>query len=64
MDALIITARGHGRSVDVHALIAVGVTVDGGREVLGLDVASDEDGAGWLALLRSLTAWGHAVLVG
>jgi Transposase, Mutator family len=26
--------------------------------VLGLDVVSDEDGAGWLAFLRSLTARG------
>jgi transposase-like protein len=44
--------------VIVHALIAVGVTADGQREVLGLDVVSGEDGAGWLAFLRSLTARG------
>jgi putative transposase len=43
------------RTVNVHALVAVGVNGDGGREVLGLDVASTEDGAGWLAFLRSLT---------
>ena len=43
---------------NVHALIAVGVNGDGGREVLGLDVAATEDGAGWLAFLRSLTARG------
>ncbi len=58
MDALAIQVREHGRMVNVHALIAVGVNADGGREVLGLDVASDEDGAGWLAFLRSLTARG------
>jgi putative transposase len=58
MDALAIKVREHGRTVNVHALIAVGVNADGGREVLGLDVASDEDGAGWLAFLRSLTARG------
>jgi putative transposase len=28
--------------------------VDGRREVLGLDVVTAEDGAGWLAFLRSL----------
>ncbi len=50
--------REAGRTVNVHALIAVGVNADGQREVLGLDVASDEDGAGWLAFLRSLTARG------
>src|SRR4030095_11420993 len=42
----------------VHALIAVGVNGDGQREVLGVDVSSQEDGAGWLAFLRSLTARG------
>jgi putative transposase len=57
MDALTVKAREHGRTVNVHALVAVGVNADGGREVLGLDVVSDEDGAGWLAFLRSLTAW-------
>lgn len=50
--------REAGRTVNVHALIAVGVNADGQREVLGVDVASDEDGAGWLAFLRSLTARG------
>jgi putative transposase len=58
MDALVIKVREHGRTVNVHALVAVGVNADGGREVLGLEVASDEDGAGWLAFLRSLTARG------
>jgi transposase-like protein len=60
MDALTMKVREHGRTVNVHALIAVGVNADGQREVLGLDVASDEDGAGWLAFLRSLTARGLA----
>jgi putative transposase len=35
---------------------------DGQREVLGLDVASGEDGAGWLAFLRGLVARGLAGL--
>ena len=42
----------------MHALIAVGVNADGHREILGLDVATAEDGAGWLAFLRSLIARG------
>jgi transposase-like protein len=58
MDALVIKVREHGRTVNVHALFAVGVNADGDREVLGLDVCSDEDGARWLAFLRSLTAPG------
>lgn len=40
--------------VNVDALIATGVNADRHREILGLDIASTEDGAGWLALLRGL----------
>jgi len=58
VDALVIKVREHGRTINVHALVAVGVNADGGREVLGLEISSDEDGAGWLAFLRSLTARG------
>jgi putative transposase len=58
VDALAIKVREGGRTVNVHALIAVGVNADGHREVLGLDVASCEDGAGWLGFLRGLTARG------
>jgi hypothetical protein len=49
VDALVIRVREHGRTINVHALVAVGVNADGGREVLGVEVTSDEDGAGWLA---------------
>jgi putative transposase len=41
---------------------ATGVTADGGREVLGLDVGDAEDGAFWTAFLRSLKARGLAGL--
>ena len=34
------------------------MNVDGHREILGLQVTSAEDGAGWLALFRDLTARG------
>lgn len=58
VDALVIIVHEAGRTINVHALIAVGVNADGGREVLGLEISSDEDGTGWLAFLRSLTARG------
>jgi len=58
VDALVVKVREGGRTVNVHTLVAVGVNADGQREVLGVDIASDEDGAGWLAFLRSLTARG------
>ena len=37
-----------GRVVNVHALIATGVNAEGYREILGIDVTTAEDGAGWL----------------
>ena len=58
IDALTQKVREGGRTVNVHALIATGVNADGRREILGLDVASSEDGAGWLAFLRGLVARG------
>jgi putative transposase len=57
-DALTVKVREAGRTVNVHALIAVGVNADGHREILGLDITSSEDGAGWLAFLRGLVARG------
>jgi transposase-like protein len=58
VDALTVKVREDGRVVNVHALVATGVNADGHREILGLDVASAEDGAGWLAFLRGLVARG------
>ena len=58
VDALTVKVREDGRVVNVHALLATGVNADGHREILGLDVASSEDGAGWLAFLRGLVARG------
>ena len=58
VDALTVKVREDGRVVNVHALIATGVNADGHREILGLDVTSGEDGAGWLAFLRGLVARG------
>src|SRR5664279_3419277 len=57
-DALVLKVREGGRTVNVHALLAVGVNADGYREILGLHVTSSEDGAGWLAFFRDLTARG------
>ena len=57
-DALVLKVREGGRVVNVHALVATGVNADGHREILGLQVTSAEDGAGWLAFFRDLTARG------
>jgi putative transposase len=57
-DALVLKVREGGRVVGVHALLATGVNADGHREILGLQVTSAEDGAGWLGFFRDLTARG------
>ena len=57
-DALVLKVREGGRVVNTHALVAIGVNADGHREILGLQVTSAEDGAGWLGFFRDLTARG------
>lgn len=57
-DALVLKVREGGRVVNVHAMVAVGVNADGHREVLGIQASTAEDGAGWLAFFRDLTARG------
>ncbi len=58
LDALTQKVREGGRIVNVACVIATAVNADGYREVLGVDVITTEDGAGWLAFLRSLVARG------
>ena len=57
-DALTMKVREGGRVVNVAVLVATGVNGDGHREILGLQVATTEDGAGWLTFFRDLTARG------
>jgi len=59
-DALVLKVREGGRVVNVHAPLAAGVNADGHREILGLQVTSAEDGAGWLGFFRDLTVRGLA----
>src|SRR5918993_2511613 len=58
LDATYLKVRRDGRVVSMAVVIAIGVNGDGQREVLGLDVGPSEDGAFWLAVLRSLAARG------
>lgn len=64
VDALIHKARQPGpgdepgRIEGVATLIATAVNAEGRREILGLDVVTTEDGAGWLAFFRDLVARG------
>ena len=58
LDALEVKCREGGRTVNACVVHAVAVSRDGFRESLGLDVVTQEDGAAWLAFLRSLVARG------
>jgi putative transposase len=58
LDALEVKCREGGRTVNACVVHAVAVNRDGFRESLGLDEVTSEDGAAWLAFLRSLVARG------
>ena len=58
LDALTQKVREEGRIVNVSVVVATAVNTEGKREVLGMDVGTSEDGAFWLAFLRSLVARG------
>ena len=60
LDGLVVKCREGGRTVNACVVHAVAVNRDGFRESLGLDVVTQEDGAAWLAFLRSLVARGFA----
>ena len=58
LDALVVKVREAGRIVPVAAVHAVGVSADGRRESLGLELVTTEDGAGWTSFLRGLVSRG------
>ena len=58
LDALTQRVREGGRIVNVAVVVATGVNAAGQREIVGVDVITTEDGAGWTAFLRSLVARG------
>ena len=58
LDAITQRCREGGRVVNVVTVIATGVNADGHREILGLDVFTSEDEAGWTSFLRGLVARG------
>jgi putative transposase len=58
LDAITQKVREAGRIANVACVIATGVNASGNREILGLDLHTSEDGAGWTAFLRGLVARG------
>jgi putative transposase len=57
-DALTMKVREGGRVLNVSVMVATGVNADGHREILGIQVATTESGAGWLGFFRDLVARG------
>ena len=55
---LLQRVREDGRVQNVAVVVATGVNAAGQREMLGVDVITVEDGAGWTAFLRGLVARG------
>jgi putative transposase len=58
LDALTQRCRDGGRIVNVATVLATAVNADGHREILGVEVLTNEDGVGWTVFLRSLVARG------
>ena len=47
-----------GQIVSKAVVVATGITAEGGREILGVDIGDSEDATFWTAFLRSLKARG------
>jgi putative transposase len=58
LDAMYVKSREDGRIANVAMIVATGVNAQGYREILGMDVNTSEDSAGWTAFLRGLVARG------
>jgi putative transposase len=58
VDATYHKVRVDGRVINQATVVAVGVTTEGERQVLGVDVGPSEDRAFWTAFLRSLVKRG------
>jgi transposase-like protein len=58
LDALYLKGRQNHRVVSLAVVVAVGVTHEGERTVLGFDVGASEEEAFWLEFLRSLVKRG------
>ncbi len=58
IDATYHKVRQDGRVQSMATVVAIGVTADGERQVLGVDAGPSEDGPFWTAFLRSLVKRG------
>ena len=54
LDATYLHVRRTGQVTSMAVVVATGVTADGGREILGVDVGDSEDEVFWRGFLRTL----------
>jgi len=60
IDATYHKVRQDGRVISMATVVAIGVTVEGERQVLGIDAGPSEDAAFWTAFLRDVKRRGLA----
>ena len=58
LDAMYVKSREDGRIANVAVIVATGVNAQGYRGILGMDVITTEDSAGWTTFPRGLVARG------
>ena len=58
LDATYIKGRVNNRVVSRAVVVAMGVTIEGNREILGLSIGDSEDKVFWTEFLQSLRARG------
>ena len=58
VDAMMVRVREAGHVVNVAVAVATAVNKEGQREVIGIDVFTEESGAAWTAFFRGLVARG------
>jgi len=58
LDATYLKVRVDGRVISQATVVAIGITSEGDRQVLGVDVGPSEDRAFWTAFLRGLVKRG------
>ena len=58
LDGTYVKVRENGRIVSKAVIIAIGVNLDGRREVLGMDIGASEAEPFWIEFLRKLTRRG------
>lgn len=58
LDAVVYHVRGEGQIIKKAVHIAIGITVDGQKEVLGMWIGGNESATFWLSVLNSLRSRG------